>query len=452
MNQNVSDPAGNPNASGTADDGARRHDLRDLRRSNDDRMIAGVCGGLGRYTGVDPIIFRIVLATLAVFGGVGLVLYALAWLLVPDEATGTSGAERLRGSGRNPLSVLGAVALGVVGLIVLLDVLRHRNNGQIALFIIVAVIAVVLFSRTTTGRSLVGNRANGPATGPTGGFFGPNPTPPPAPAPSVAPTVAPAAAYFEPGPTVTAPLGPPAGFSPSRPLYAAPPPPPPKPPRPPSLLAPLALSVGVLVTGTLFALDASHAIDITAQAVFAAALLTIGLALVIGTWIGRARTLIAVGTILTVCLAVTAAIDVPLRGGVGDRYYAPVAASELSSDYHLGIGDQTLDLTGFAANGKTVHVTASVGVGRLLVRVPRTIAVVAHARAGAGDVGIVGDHTNGTHVNRTVSIPATTNRATGTTTPGQLVLDLRVGVGVVDVDNDESPSDPTSGQQEVLQP
>ena len=67
-------------------------------------MIAGVCGGLGRYTGVDPIIFRIVLATLAIFGGVGLVLYALAWLLVPDEATGTSEAERLRGAHRNPLS------------------------------------------------------------------------------------------------------------------------------------------------------------------------------------------------------------------------------------------------------------------------------------------------------------------------------------------------------------
>jgi phage shock protein PspC (stress-responsive transcriptional regulator) len=440
MTQNVSDPTGNPGTSG-GPSGAPRHDLRDLRRSNDDRMIAGVCGGLGRYTGVDPIIFRIVLATLAVFGGVGLVLYALAWLLVPDEASGTSEADRLRSGHRNPLSAIGAVALGVVGIIVLLDVLRHRNNGQIALFIILAVVAVILLSRTSAGRSLVGSRANGPNHGPTGGFFGPTPTP------NVTPTMTQSSAYFEPGQTSTAPLGPPAGFSPSRPLYTPPPPPPPRPPRQPSLLGPLALSVGVLVIGTLFALDALGAIDITAQAVFAAALLTIGVALVIGTWIGRARTLIAVGAIVAVCLAVIAAIDVPLSGGVGSRYYSPTSAAELSSDYHLGIGDQTVDLTDFVANGKTVQVTASVGVGRLLVRVPRNIAVVAHVRAGAGDADLLGDHTNGTHVNRTLSIAPT-----GTTTPGQLVLDLRVGVGEVDLFNDDISSDGSAYQQEVLQP
>lgn len=439
MTQNVSDPTGNAGASG-GPGSAPRHDLRDLRRSNDDRMIAGVCGGLGRYTGVDPIIFRIVLATLAIFGGVGLVLYAMAWLLVPDGASGTSEAERLRGAHRNPLSSLGAVALGVVGLIVLFNVWQHRNNGQVALFIILAVVAVILLSRTGAGRSLVGSRGNGPTYGPTGGFFGPTPTPP------VTPPMTQTSAYFEPGPTSTAPLGPPAGFSPSRPLYTPPPPPPPKPPRQPSLLGPLALSVGVLVIGTLFALDASGAIDITAQAVLAAALLTIGLALVIGTWIGRARTLIAAGAIVAVSLAVTAAIDVPLRGGVGSRYYTPSSVAELSTDYHLGIGDQTIDLTGFATNGKTVQVTASVGVGRLLVRVPRNVAVVAHVRAGAGDADLLGDHTNGTHVNRTLSIAPT-----GTTTPGQLVLNLRVGVGEVDVFNDGLNSAGTS-DQEVLQP
>src|SRR5437764_4065122 len=56
---------------------------RRLTRSHDDRIIAGVCGGVARYLDIDPVIPRIGLAVLAVFGGAGLIVYALAWLLIP---------------------------------------------------------------------------------------------------------------------------------------------------------------------------------------------------------------------------------------------------------------------------------------------------------------------------------------------------------------------------------
>src|SRR4051794_14166616 len=59
-----------------------------LVRATDDRVIAGVAGGLGRYFGVDPVLFRIGFIALVLLGGTGLVLYGLAWLLVPDERTG----------------------------------------------------------------------------------------------------------------------------------------------------------------------------------------------------------------------------------------------------------------------------------------------------------------------------------------------------------------------------
>ena len=59
-----------------------------LVRTSDDRVIAGVSGGLGRYFGVDPVLFRIGFIALTLFGGAGLLLYGLAWLLVPDERTG----------------------------------------------------------------------------------------------------------------------------------------------------------------------------------------------------------------------------------------------------------------------------------------------------------------------------------------------------------------------------
>jgi phage shock protein PspC (stress-responsive transcriptional regulator) len=52
-------------------------------------MLGGVCGGLGEYFGVDPIIFRIGAIALLLAGGVSLLLYPAAWILVPEEATGT---------------------------------------------------------------------------------------------------------------------------------------------------------------------------------------------------------------------------------------------------------------------------------------------------------------------------------------------------------------------------
>lgn len=60
--------------------------VRRFRRSRDDRVIAGVCGGASELPGVDVTIVRILLiaATLLGFGS-GIVLYLACWLLVPEE-------------------------------------------------------------------------------------------------------------------------------------------------------------------------------------------------------------------------------------------------------------------------------------------------------------------------------------------------------------------------------
>ena len=55
-------------------------ELHGLRRSQSDRVVAGVLGGLGRRLGVDPLVLRIATVVLAVFGGIGIMLYAAAWL------------------------------------------------------------------------------------------------------------------------------------------------------------------------------------------------------------------------------------------------------------------------------------------------------------------------------------------------------------------------------------
>src|SRR6059058_6158300 len=57
-----------------------------LTRSSDDKVLTGLCGGLGRHFGIDPIVFRIAFVVLALAGGTGIVLYVAGWLLIPDDS------------------------------------------------------------------------------------------------------------------------------------------------------------------------------------------------------------------------------------------------------------------------------------------------------------------------------------------------------------------------------
>ncbi len=56
-----------------------------LRRSTDDRWIAGVCGGVADATGVESWVWRLLFVLLLLCGGAGLVLYVLMWIFVPSE-------------------------------------------------------------------------------------------------------------------------------------------------------------------------------------------------------------------------------------------------------------------------------------------------------------------------------------------------------------------------------
>ena len=58
---------------------------KQLRRSKTDKMIAGRCGGLGKYFGLDPTILRLVFVLLMIFAGTGLLAYLIMWLVIPYE-------------------------------------------------------------------------------------------------------------------------------------------------------------------------------------------------------------------------------------------------------------------------------------------------------------------------------------------------------------------------------
>ena len=56
---------------------------RRLYRSNTNKMMAGVCGGLGEFLGIDPTLIRLVFVLMGLLGGHGILVYLIMWIVVP---------------------------------------------------------------------------------------------------------------------------------------------------------------------------------------------------------------------------------------------------------------------------------------------------------------------------------------------------------------------------------
>jgi len=67
-----------------------------LYRVREGRVVAGVCAGLAAYFGVDPTLVRLAFVLVTLFGGLGVLFYLFAWIVIPEEGgDGTSIAETL---------------------------------------------------------------------------------------------------------------------------------------------------------------------------------------------------------------------------------------------------------------------------------------------------------------------------------------------------------------------
>ena len=112
---------------------------RRIYRSRKESMIAGVCGGLGEYFDLDPVLMRIIFVLLAFAGGAGVIGYILAWIIIP-EAPQDSTTSSTPAAGHNPSSLqstagpeeskekrtlLGGLVLIAIGIIFLFSNLFH---------------------------------------------------------------------------------------------------------------------------------------------------------------------------------------------------------------------------------------------------------------------------------------------------------------------------------------
>jgi phage shock protein C len=125
---------------------------RVLRRSSDDRIIGGVCGGLARYLGVDAVAVRLGFVVLTIAGGGGILLYLVAWLLIPEqkpgEDIGPPAHARIEG-----IWLYVGVGLIALGSILLVDQLFPWFDRVIGPIVLVAIGVGILVGATRHGRT-----------------------------------------------------------------------------------------------------------------------------------------------------------------------------------------------------------------------------------------------------------------------------------------------------------
>ncbi len=376
-----------------------------LARDPDDRVLAGVCAAFGRYTGTDPVLWRVSTAVLTVFGGAGLVLYALGWLLVPRTDQGSAPLERLLARNADRFSTRGVV-LTVVALLAVGALLD--DGSSLLTLAVLGGVAYLLIQRSGDA---------GPVTAGAG-----------SPAGEGIRTEPDMETGFAADPAGASPPPWQPGAPPDWPLSR-----PPASRRPRSALGGLTVSAALLLAALLLTLRALGVDGLSGSRIVAAMLLVVAGGLLVGTLYGRARWLILVGLALALALGTAAVLGDPrLQGGVGQRTWVPVAGQS-RTDYRLGLGEATLDLTRLRPGDLPGGVRAEIGIGSLIVLVPADAVVAGTARIGLGDILTSGPGVGSTelspddHTHVRVDLPRT---GSGDAT---VQLELVVGAGEIEV-------------------
>jgi phage shock protein PspC (stress-responsive transcriptional regulator) len=441
-----------------------------LRRPRSGRVLAGVAAGLATHLGLDVTVVRILVVVVTLLtSGLGVLAYLAAILLIPETeepATATAPATpspvATASSDRDPTFWIG-LALLVLGGFMVLPLVTSGWGSRIGPGLIWPLVLIgfgLALWRAGDRRSAVATAASSPPAPASPALTSeittvstdPRSLPPRAPGTGAEPSLpsdGPANGAATPPPPVWSP--PPAGGT--RPPYGdgtAPAwTPPPAPERSSSLLGRITVGLALVTAGVLWLLDLAGVAPIGLGRIVSAALLVLGLGLVVGGVVGRARWLILPAALL-VPLVLVASVATPFvwndldvrSAGFGDRNERPTSIDDLGEGYELGAGDLVIDLTGidldeFVAAG-TTRVEVRVGAGAVSIRVPADVDVRVTAQVGAGEVRLFGMRTSGVGVERTEqSGPATAEAS--------IDLDVQVGLGQVTVDGFEVDRDAVSG-------
>lgn len=405
-----------------------------LRRTPRSKMVAGVCGGLGRHCDVDPVIFRIAVAVLSATGGTGLIFYGFAWLLIPADDEDENEFRRML-SGRVDRASLSAVLLALIGSGLLLTTLSNADMLAFASMLSLATAGVAVWSLRRRAASPDG-AALDPATAQTVAEAPPETKAPPSPdGPSwwrdpilKDGTTGPVAAGYLWGPADAVASGPAARDRDRHPAA----------PQQPwgrrgigGAVVTLAILAGA--AGTAASWD-GRPLGASLQIGLVAALAVLGAGLVVSSFLGRTGFGTVLLTMVAACLlAGASALPPNISTTFGERTWRPASAAALAPSHELGSGTATLDLGALVVPaGTTVSTRAEVGLGVLRVVVPHDATVVLDAGVGLGDIRLPSGANGGSGPGVTVRETLEPPRDAGPS--GTLRLELDVTLGQVEVD------------------
>jgi phage shock protein PspC (stress-responsive transcriptional regulator) len=390
MDERAGTQSGTPAGTSMEEPAPRSPHRLPLRRRAGHRLVAGVAGGLADYAGMRPLVFRLVFVVFAFIGGVGILVYLLLWWLIPREDLPDSAAERLIRRFPDAPSWVGIALLGL-GVVLLAGRLGLWDTNVLWAVLLIG-LGVVLFRRDTQRATRDGGSVP-PHQDQTGVAV-----PPQQPA------------WAQP----TLPLPP----AVKRPMAM------PRAPREASPLGWLVFGVALLAVGGLAILQNLDAVHVSAVRFPALALLVLGVGLLVGAFVGRARWLILPGLLLVPIVLAASLIDVPLEGGVHEIHAFPQTPQAIAGSYRVAAGSIYLDLTSLQGTAAVPVIGASTGVGEIDVVVPFDAHVVATGKAGVGMV-MVGPFSTDRGLDRSLHRAWEPRYGDGPT----ITLDLQTGVG-----------------------
>ncbi len=343
-----------------------------LERNLDRNIVGGVAAGLADYWGVSATWIRLGFAVLSVFGLLGVFVYGAAWILMPPNDGTESIADTWMRRLRSGDSWVGATLIALAALIVIgsLDFV----SGELAFAVALFVLGFILY-RGVPDRS-------------------PPPHPPDAgdrPTRSIsAETSAPEVESTTPPPSASLP---PASPQPAKVRV-------PRQPKPPSILNRLTVAALLITIGVMAIVDMSGS-RIEARQYLAAGLAIIAVALLIGTWRGRARLMILPGLIILMPAFLLSFTSLTFDDNqVVTVYLQPRTAEEIEPLYRYGAGEVILDLSEIVElPGRQVRV--ELDAGKIEVILPDNGSVRVVSEVGVGSISDVG-YGDGFNVTRRV--------------------------------------------------
>jgi phage shock protein PspC (stress-responsive transcriptional regulator) len=349
-----------------------------LRRSDRSRVVAGVCGGLGEYFGVDPVLFRVLFATSAFFGGVGIIAYLVAWAAIPERGAASAPLDGVARWFRRHRIPFGA-AVAVAAVIAWISLFSWWGRWPFFPLLIVGIVLIAVLERNRTRRAPIS-------------------APPAAVDPHVAPTTT--------QPEASVPT------EPTAPYATTPYPTTPYPTRDQNEFSawvsesrsarrrrraanrPVRVAVWATLALSLLGLAIADAVTGIAMPVY---LWVIAAIVIVGVAVGAVlrRSVWGFTPILVPTFALLFAFgdtSASLHDGSGDRSYTPRSAAGLPSDYRQAFGRQQLDLTQLGTLTGTRTIDLRQAAGQVVVIAPRDMDVTVHSQVRFGELEVDGQH------------------------------------------------------------